>query len=185
MTNRRGYIPSTFYDTCEYSEHRANAIKAIALHLIQYDEFMYMKNRNQFLVNFEAAIYNSVDCCDNNGDEKFIRAYARHACRIISHLDASIDTINWCMPILNNEITIEKFVAMTSDELNPKRAEKIKELLETRKQQTIIYKTSKNHKCIKCNARNTQSQLIQLRSLDEGYNIRLTCMSCQYSWITS
>lgn len=73
---------------------------------------------------------------------------------------------------------------MTSFQLCPEKSSQIIEERNTRLNETIEHKTTTRYPCPSCKSKKAQYQNVQLRSLDEGYNLSLTCIECGYKWIS-
>ena len=76
-------------------------------------------------------------------------------------------------------ITVSK---LENKDLSPIHNEKLLEELSTRLNQTITLKTSTLYRCRQCGRNKTTVRSAQMRSLDEGETLIITCTWCSYKW---
>ncbi len=113
----------------------------------------------------------------------FSNLYAAITYKIISHFDIPDVSLTLANQIFDGNLDIDTIASLSSEELIPGRYDSIREALETRKKQQVIQKISAIYVCPKCKQRQTTTEEVQLRSLDEPANIRATCLSCGNKWI--
>ncbi len=84
--------------------------------------------------------------------------------------------------ILDKKIEIEKLPYMSSQELYPDKYKELLIKLEASKKVEQTIKTSSMYKCRRCHKNECTEENRYNRSLDEGVNLTITCMSCGYRW---
>lgn len=84
--------------------------------------------------------------------------------------------------ILDGSIDIDKLPGMTSQELYPDKYKELLIKLEESKKVARTIKTSSMYKCRRCHKNECTEENRYNRSLDEGVNLTITCMSCGYRW---
>jgi DNA-directed RNA polymerase subunit M/transcription elongation factor TFIIS len=84
--------------------------------------------------------------------------------------------------ILNNEGNFSKFAMMSDAQLDPKEYEPIIKAINRSRNVVFSQKTSKMYKCAKCKQRKCKIENIYNRGLDEGVNLKITCMECSHHW---
>lgn len=86
--------------------------------------------------------------------------------------------------IISGDFDTNNIGKAKSKELCPEKSQYIYDEIEERKQQKIKKKFSSQHECFKCGGRKTTEVEIQLRSLDEGSTLFITCEmdNCTNTW---
>lgn len=141
--------------------------------------------------NIEVGCYNEAinnATCKNirtNWNIYFIQIYQCITLRVIKNLDPESDVGS---RYLLDNILSGNILPINVGKLQPHELcidRNIDIMLQTDKQRNekIIDKVSNLYKCSKCRGSTTSIQDVQLRSLDEGSNTRITCMTCSYVWI--
>lgn len=86
--------------------------------------------------------------------------------------------------IMLNPAMAKNVALMTSREMMPERSALIAEQVAVRQQQKLTKKISTQHICRRCGGRETTTMEVQIRALDEGSTLRITCVvpGCGFAW---
>lgn len=139
--------------------------------------------------NIEKSIYNhSVENADKKlilpefTNIQFLKIYNITSNKITSQLESNQDFVN---NILNGKIDLNKIGSMKLEKLNPEYYEKNTEYIRQRNEKKEISgKHTILHKCFKCGHNECTERSVQIRALDEGTNLEITCLYCDNKWIT-
>lgn len=194
MENTMHVTPVLFYDNDQYHETRADVLTRIygCLWLCVEFQQMELSIRDELAMGLELSCFNkTLDICTKKNiyknwtEYEFILTYARETNRIISNIDMNscIDNSTIIESIFNGTIVPTNIAYMSSRDLLPCKYILIEDQIYIRKQQKIEEKTSMMYRCPKCSHKETSTVPQQLRSLDEGANIRAMCKNCGHSWI--
>jgi len=196
--NYKKYLPQL---KDEYNEKQYNEIRKLEICLIidcfsNYDWNFEFKEK--LARRIERSCYNAT--CDkadeinidkNWAHPKFEKLYHHISSRVTNNLDSSSEVNN---PYLMTKI-IEflkgdpqgidpsKVGTMSSELLCPASSLAIRNDLLARSQQKIVNKTSSMYKCRKCGKSETITKEIQIRALDEGASVSISCTFCQFHWV--
>lgn len=85
--------------------------------------------------------------------------------------------------IISNEINPSDISHMSNEELNPIQNKELLKLADERRNQVIQYKESDAFECPKCSKNRTNYIPVQLRSGDEGKNLKIFCLECGWDWV--
>lgn len=187
-------IPIDLYFDNSYNKIRRSIILLIA-NILENNKIFKNKHReiqSNIIINIELSCYNETlnksdelliyQSWDN---EKFYYLYSLFCNKITKNLDieSEVGSDYLINKILNNELDITKVAFMTSDQLCPDKSKNIKENLNIRNNQQLNIKTSTLYKCRNCGKKEVKIHEYQGRSLDEGSNLSLTCVFCNYNWV--
>lgn len=187
-------IPSHIYNDQLYNKNRRAILLLIAEILEKNNKFklQHQEIQSNIIINIELSCYNqTINKSDELliyqswDNEKFVYLYYLTCNKITKNLDpdSEVQSNYLINKILNNEIDITKIGSMTSDELSPDKSQNIKEALNLRNNQQIKVKTSTLYTCRNCKKKEVSIREYQGRSLDEGSNLSLTCLFCNYNWV--
>lgn len=114
----------------------------------------------------------------------FCNYYHEICARLLANFDSRIREPNEYLieSILNKKIHIMDLPKLSANELCPDKYQDIINRINRAKDVSFTIKTSSMYKCRKCFARECKIENRQNRSLDEGVNLTITCMSCQHQW---
>jgi DNA-directed RNA polymerase subunit M/transcription elongation factor TFIIS len=101
-------------------------------------------------------------------------------------VDSEVNSSYLMNAILNDIINISdlsNIAEWTSDKLCPEKSNNIKQNLLLRNSQKLNYKTSSLYTCKNCKKRLVTIKAIQIKALDEGQNLSLTCVFCGFGWV--
>ena len=189
-------IPKDKYNDPEYCKERRLILLLIATILQKHKEFKKKSRETQdnIILNIELSCYNSCIKKSNHlliyinwENPKFNYLYQLFCNKITKNLDTESEVgekylIN---KVINGDIDIKNIAEMSSDKLCPTKSENIKQNLILRNSQKLNYKTSTLYTCSNCNKREVIIRMVQVKSLDEGQNIALKCVFCNYNWMIS
>ena len=118
----------------------------------------------------------------DNEDYKFI--YTLICAKIAANIDQQNTVCNTylCNAILNNEVDVNNLPKMTSQELFPEKYKTVLSKLELSKNVERTIRTTAMHTCRRCKKSECTYENLYNRSLDEGVNLMVTCMSCGLEW---
>ena len=187
-------LPIELYTDSNYNKYRRVIILLIADILEKNNKFKLLNKDIQYniIINIEQSCYNETikksddlliyQSWDNT---KFSYLYYLFCNKITKNLDfeSEVKSKYLINKILNNEIDILKIASMTSEELCPDKSKIIKEGLDKRNNQKISIKTSTLYKCLNCGKKEVTIKSVQIRALDEGASLSITCVFCQYNWV--
>ena len=197
--SERTLLPDTYYTSNYTNERRSRAI-TIGCCMRKYPPFRELPTEIQesYIRRIERSCYNQA--C-NSADKKnvprnwqnvnFQSLYNIIAYRVQKNLVWSKDDPG--SEYLIDSITKGTFDVinigkMKSRQLRPSKTQDVYDDIERRKQQRVKKKYSTQHECFKCGGRKTTEVELQLRSLDEGSTLIITCEmdNCSNVWkITS
>ncbi len=181
LTSNRRVLPHSYYTKNYTNSRRARAI-LISCCARKHDSFAKMPpdDQNRIIRKMERSCYNAA-CLHF---DIFDRAYNTITYKIQTNL------LNPRMieKIISGEIDPDQVGFMSARELCPGRSSVERKIIEQRREQKIVKKYSSQHECGRCGGRKTTEQEVQLRSLDEGSTLIITCEmeNCTNVWrITS
>jgi DNA-directed RNA polymerase subunit M/transcription elongation factor TFIIS len=189
-------ILSDKYYTSKYNNERRSRAIVIGCCMRKYDRFceLNIDLQNDYIRRIERSCYNhtctSADKKNvprNWQNSNFLTLYNIITYRVQKNLIYSKDvpgSIYLIDKIIDGEINIKNIGKMKSRELRPDITKEIYDDIEKRKQQKVFKKYSNQHKCFKCGGRKTTEVELQLRSLDEGSTLIVTCEmdNCSNVW---
>lgn len=163
-------------------EHSLNIFKQILNPKIQ-----------EYAVKIERSIYNHTCrwCTENNIEAyedswEVINFYNEKVYNICVNLDPESELNggkSYLMDkLINGELKPKELITLTTEQLNPDKNKKLIELINTKKQQKIVEKTTDIYKCPKCKERETVAREVQLNGLDEATHTHVRCVKCQHEW---
>jgi len=189
-------IPLDIYDNKLYNKNRRAILLLIASILEKNKKFKlkHKQIQSSIIINIELSCYNQTitkadelliyQSWDN---DKFTYLYYLNCNKITKNLDieSEVNSSYLINKILTNSININDIASMSSDQLCPDKSQNIKDNLNLRTNQQIKIKTSTLYQCRNCKKKEVKIQEYQGRSLDEGSNLSLTCLFCNFNWVIS
>jgi DNA-directed RNA polymerase subunit M/transcription elongation factor TFIIS len=189
--NYRFVLPIELYQSNEYNQLRRAYILLIASlieeHLIDQDINNYLES----IIGIEKSCYNhSVEIADYEmlipdfDNAHFDQLYRTRITRITKNLDINSEVADDHLIglIINRNIDIDNISKMKPEELSPSRNEQLLEALSARRNQKMSVKVSTLYKCRQCGKKEATVRSVQMRALDEGDTLVLTCNFCGYKW---
>ena len=189
-------IPIDLYTNPLYNKNRRSIILLIANILEKNKKFKlkHIEIQTNIIINIELSCYNQTIIKADDlliyqswNNEKFLYLYYLNCNKITKNLDihSEVNSSYLIDKIIHNDIDINKIASMSSEDLCPAKSQTIKNTLNLRNNQQIKFKTSTLYQCRNCKKREVKIQEYQGRSLDEGSNLSLTCVFCNYNWVIS
>jgi len=187
-------IPIKIYNNPKYCKERRTIILLIASILEKNENFKAIEKATQdyIILNIEKSCYNSTIKKSNElliyinwDNSKFTYMYQLFCNKITKNLDSDSEVNNSYLidAIINDDIDLKNIAELPSDKLCPEKSDIIKQNLIMRNSQKLNYKTSGLYQCKNCGKRLVTIKPVQLRSLDEGQNLSLTCTFCSFNWV--
>ena len=187
-------IPFYLYKNNDYCQTRRLILLLLASILESHPEFKkkLKEEQDNIIIGIELSCYNSTLKKSHDSliyinweNPKFSYLYQLFCNKITKNLDSEseVNSNYLITKILNNEIDICNIADITSDKLCPIKSDNIKQKLLLRNKQKLNHKTSTLYTCRNCKKKEVIIKEYQGRSLDEGSNMSLTCVFCNYHWI--
>jgi DNA-directed RNA polymerase subunit M/transcription elongation factor TFIIS len=189
-------ILSDVYYTLHYNNERRSRIIVIGCCMRNYPPFcdLTISKQESYIRKIERSCYNhtcvSADKKNvprNWQNDNFKTLYNIITYRVQKNLVFSVEEPGseyLISMITNGDFDVNAIGKMKSRELQPNKTKDIYDEIEKRKQQKIVKKYSTQHECFKCGGRKTTEVQLQLRSLDEGSTLIVTCEidNCTNVW---
>lgn len=186
-------LPITTYTDPEYNQLRRAYLLLIASliepHLIDQDINNYLETimsieRSCYLHAIEIADYELL--LPDFTNVQFEQLYRTRITRITKNLDihSEVGDDYLVSAIIDGAIDIPLISKLSPEELSPSKNAKLIEELTARRTQKISVKVSTMYKCPQrgCGKNETTVRSAQMRSLDEGETLIITCIFCSHKW---
>lgn len=191
---RKFTIPIYLYLDKSYCKNRFNIILFIANICENNKKFKNLLKQKQddIIINIEKSLYNTTIKKSNEQmiyinweNSNFTYQYQLLCNKITKNLDqnSEVNSSYLLDIIINNDIDLSNIAEWTSDKLCPEKSDIIKQNLLLRNSQKLNYKTSGLYTCKNCKKKLVTIKPVQIKALDEGQNMSLTCTFCNYNWI--
>jgi DNA-directed RNA polymerase subunit M/transcription elongation factor TFIIS len=191
----RFVIPWECYIDKEYTIERRKILLLLGSILDTIDCFKSQQQEYQIdmIINIELSCFGkAVEKANDDmiyvgwNNLRFIQLYQLICSRVTKNIDPKSEVAsNWLVEkIVSGNLPIEKIGWMSSEELTNKTVD-IKQAIELRRSQKLVYKTSSLYACKNCKARACTIRTQQMRSLDEGFTIIATCTICGFRFMIS
>lgn len=192
--NKKFIIPINLYTDIKYNNLRRSELIIISEILEKYEEFkkLNLEKKSEIIINIELYCYeyilqkaNEYSYIQSWENKQFVFLYRLIISKITKNLDIDSEVHNSYLfdNIINNNISINNIPYLSSFELCPEKSKDIIDKIQLRSNQTISYKTSNMYTCKNCKQRKVTIKEIQMRALDEGSNLSITCTFCNFHWI--
>lgn len=186
-------IPFDLYKDVDYSRERRRILLLLGsiVDKVEYFKQLPKSEQTSIIVSIEKSCYDkSVEKANDDmlyvnwSNMRFTQLYQTICTRVCENLDpASEVNSSWLLErIVNKEIDIDRIAWMSSEQLTDKTVD-IKQLIELRRSQKLVYKTSTMYTCRNCKGRKCTIRTQQMRSLDEGFTIIATCTICGFRFM--
>lgn len=185
-------LDAEFYQA-PYNVLRRAKLMVLTSCLDKFPEFLKLsyKEKTKLIKKIERSCYNYV--IDKSHEENIISTwddpifcdlYHSICYKVSSNIDPDnlVQNNKLGRRLLANEISIDNLPKLTSQELFPERYMDILQKVEVSKTVSQTLKTSALYTCKKCKQNKCTMENLYNRSLDEGTNLRITCMNCFHSW---
>lgn len=185
-------IPAKYYKTPYNLQRRAKFILFSSV-LKQHEKFMAMSITDRFklIEKMERSCFNyTIDKAKENDiptkweNEDFQYVYIVICAKIASNIDQTNTVKNTYLPeaILCGTIDLGLLPKMSSQELCPEKYKNVLTKLEMSKNVSRTVRTTAMYTCRRCRKSECTYENLYNRSLDEGVNLIITCMSCGLEW---
>lgn len=186
-------LPLSVYTDAEYNQLRRAYLLLIAAliepHLIDQD----INNYCDTIIGIERACYlHAVEIADYElllpdfAISQFEQLYRTRITRITKNLDiqSEVGDDYLVTAIIDGKIDIPSISKLLPEELSPSKNSKLIEELTARRTQKISIKVSTMYRCPQkgCGKNETTVRSAQMRSLDEGETLIITCIFCSHKW---
>jgi len=193
-TNRK-ILPNIYY-THIYNNERRSRVIVIGCCMRNYNPFteLPLEQQEDYIRKIERSCYNYT-CTSSDKknvprnweNTNFITMYNIITYRVQKNLlydDKDPSSEYLIKEITEGRFDVNNIGKMKSKHLCPSKTKDIYEDIERRKQQKIVKKYSTQYECFKCGGRKTTAVELQLRSLDEGSTLIITCEmdNCTNVW---
>lgn len=175
-----------------FPDVRKSHVIVIGCLMRELDEFRALPAdvQTRHIINVERSIFHHAlevaeerDIPRNWENTSFCNLYNLITYRVQKNLDVKQDTY-LIENIISGNIDDTTVGSLKSKELSPLKSKAIIDEIETRRKQRMVKKYSTQYKCPKCRNRKTSVISMQLRSLDEGSTLIITCAmdDCLHEW---
>ena len=192
--NLKFVIPNKLYNDETYNSLRFGYLLLIA-DIIQ----KYLIDSNSILdytddiITIEKSCYlHSLEDADKNiiipsfENESFEHLYRSKIMRITKNMDEESE-VNDChlldCIIYYRIIDLPNISWLKREELSPKHNEIFLKHLRERFGKKVTMKKTSLYKCRKCGSKDCTAKSVQLRALDEGQSVSISCTNCSYHWV--
>jgi len=161
--------------------------------LNKYDDFKKISygDQTKLLIKIERSCFNY--CIESANDNNVIPSwdidlfkdiYTSICYKVSTNLDPDglIKNKQLALDLLNDKISIKRLPKLTSLEMFPQKYVNIIERLEASKNIKNTIKTTSMYICKKCKENKCTIENLYNRSLDEGVNLKITCVNCGYEF---
>jgi transcription elongation factor S-II len=176
----RGYVEKTIFNFTEIQKYYISYI----LHLLcKYNTDQPIKKLFKISYNINKSCHRKVLTYEDHINYDSI--YQIIIFKIIMNLDpeSSINNMYLMNNIINNNIDVKEICFCDSNILCPSKNYDIYKKVKERNNIIAEKKFTTLYTCGKCKQKKCTVQSVQLRSADEGCNLRIDCTNCGYCWI--
>ena len=177
----------------EYNIHRRAKIILFSSCLLEHEHYKNMTQikKIDILAQMESACYRyAIEKADEQNIPTewnsllFKEIYHAICGKISNNITTTGSIKNTYLPtaIFNGTIDISALPSMSSQYLYPDKYKDLISKLEESKKVAHTIKTSSMYKCRRCHKSECTEENRYNRSLDEGVNLTITCVSCGYRW---
>lgn len=176
-----------------YNRHRRAKFILFSSVFNQHPDFTRKSLIDKFelLMKIERACYNytfykaqELNTPTKWENEEFINIYTIVCAKIGSNIDQtnSVQNTYLANAIMSGTINIQNLPKMTSQELFPDKYRVVLQQLELSKNVSRTVRTTAMYTCRRCRKSECTYENLYNRSLDEGVNLIITCVSCGLEW---
>ena len=154
-------------------------------------KFIELINLQKIILDIENACYNYTINKANEenipadwSNDLFTEIYHATCAKIYSNISKKCGVSNdkLIYHIVGGKLDINRLPYMSSQEIFPEKYKELISKLEASKNVIRTIKTTSMYKCRRCHKNECTEENRYNRSLDEGVNLTITCMSCGYQW---
>lgn len=184
-------LPLSVYQNEEYNDLRRGYILLIASLLNEYIIDGEINDHADMIIAIEKSCYdNAVEIADYElltpdfSVHAFEHLYRTRIMRITKNLDheSEVGDEYLATGLLGGTIDPTTVSKLDNKELSPQSNQKFFNELNQRLNQKVSVKTSTLYRCRQCGKKETTIRSAQMRSLDEGETLIITCTWCGYKW---
>lgn len=184
-------IPIQLYEDSTYNELRRGYLILIASLLEEYLTEGEINDHTDMIIAIEKSCFDhAVEIAEYEllsqdfAVPAFEHLYRTRIMRITKNLDinSEVGDEHLATGLLSGHIEPASVSKLDNKDLSPLHNQKFLEELSTRLNQTITLKTSTLYRCRQCGRNQTTVRSAQMRSLDEGETLIITCTWCSYKW---
>ncbi len=179
-----------------YNKQRRAKLILYMYVLCHHDKFRQMTNTDKFALieRIERACFNytinkamELNIPTKWDNDLFADTYTLICAKISSNIDQESELKNPYLAdaILSGKIDIKNLPKMTSQELYPEKYVSVLNKIEIAKNIKHTIKTTSMYRCRRCHKSECTYEPRYNRSMDEGINITVHCISCGNSWNVS
>lgn len=186
-------LPVELYKNDEYNQLRRAYLLLIASliedHLIDKDVNEYY----DAIIGIEMSCYlHAIEIAEYEllipdfNCAQFEQLYRTRVTRITKNLDINSEVGDDYLvnKIIDRDIDISTISKLTPEELSPAKNTRLLEELNARRTQKMSVKVSTLYRCRQCGKNETTVRSVQMRSLDEGETLVISCIFCSYKWFS-
>ncbi len=185
-------LPTDLYQN-PYNIHRRAKFILLSSVFKQHSKFLEKSVQDRFalLKKIERSCYNytfgkaqELNIPTKWNNPEFINIYTIVCAKIASNIDQTNSVRNTYLTdvIISGSINISNLPRMTSQELYPDKYRTVLQQLELSKNVSRTVRTTAMYTCRRCRKSECTYENLYNRSLDEGVNLIITCMSCGLEW---
>jgi DNA-directed RNA polymerase subunit M/transcription elongation factor TFIIS len=117
-------------------------------------------------------------------NDLFCELYHSICYRVSSNLEKKglVSNPTFCANLLDKKINIDIVAELTSVSMYPEKYVKIKKRIQLSKEVEQTTKTTSMYTCGRCKEKRCTMKNLYNRSLDEGVNLKLTCINCGHEF---
>lgn len=184
-------LPISTYQDDSYNDLRRGYLLLIASLIESYLIDDSITDHIDMIISVEKSCYDhSIEIAEYEllttdfSVSAFEHLYRTRVMRITKNLDweSEVGDDYLATGLIDGTIDPRNVSKMDSKELSPLKNAKLINHLNQRLSQTITVKTSTLYRCRQCGKKETTIRSAQMRSLDEGETLIITCSFCGYRW---
>lgn len=185
-------LPSSLYNP-PYNVNRRSKIILFGYVLNKYENFQKVKwnDKTKLLIKIERSCFNySIDSANDNNIipswdiELFNDIYTSICYKVSTNLDPTglVKNKQLAIDLLNGKISIKRLPRLTSLDMFPQKHAPVLKRLEASKNIKNNIKTTSMYICGKCKENKCTIENLYNRGLDEGVNLKITCVNCGHEF---
>ncbi len=184
-------LPISVYEDRSYNDLRRGYLLLIASLLEEYLIEGDINDHCGMIVSIEKSCYDhAVEIADYEllapdfGVMAFEHLYRTRIMRITKNIDinSEVGDEHLATCLFEGSIDPVGISKLDNKDLSPHHNMKLLEELNIRLNQKVTLKTSTLYRCRQCGRKETTVRSAQMRSLDEGETIIISCVFCGYKW---
>ena len=182
LLSTRGYISKVKYNLNDIQKYYVSLILHILLKN-NPDENVRLIDMFNISIKINKSCHRKVTTYED--DNNYNANYSIIMHKIVMNLDpeSSINDRYLIDNVLKNNINLEEICFSDSNVLCPKKNYEIYEKVKNRNNIVTEKKFTVLYTCPKCKEKKCNQQTVQLRSADEGCNLKIECTNCNHCWV--